>query len=94
VNTLLTYDVNKKHTEIKKAMKAKGYLDFWTSKSVVYYLPNTTLWKNDISSAKTALADIKSVTIKLGVSLERAVAINWSPGDWEALTGNPHDELN
>jgi hypothetical protein len=92
VNTLLTYDVNKKHTEVKKAMKAKGYLDFWTSKAVVYYLPETTVWRNDISSAKTALADIKAVAIKLGVSLERAVAINWSPSDWEAIPGIPHDE--
>ena len=92
MNTLLTYDVNKKHVEVKKAMKAKGYLDFWTSKSVVYYLPETTLWKNDISSAKTALADIKAVAIKLEISLERAVAINWSPSDWEAISGIPHDE--
>lgn len=92
MNTLLTYDVNKKHTEVKKAMKVKGYLEFWTSKSVVYYLPDTTLWKNDISSAKTALADIKAVAINLGVSLERAVAINWSPGDWEAISGIPHEE--
>lgn len=92
MNTLLTYDVNKKHNEVKKAMKAKGYLDFWTVNAIIYYLPNTTLWKNNISSATTAIADIKAVAIKLGVSLERAVAVNWTPKDWEAIPGIPHDE--
>ncbi len=92
MNTLLTYDLNNKHDEVKTAMKEKGYLDFWTVKGMIYYLPNTTLWKNDISSAETAIADISETANDFGVILERAVAVNWTPSDWKAIPGIPHDE--
>lgn len=89
MQVLLTYDVNKLHPDVKKAMKAKGYSDYWTDNSTTYYLPNTTLWKKGITP-QTAISDIETVTSNLNVKLERAVAVNFD--SWAAIPGIPHTE--
>jgi hypothetical protein len=91
MQVLITYDVNKLHKDVKSAMKAKGYYDYWTSNGIAYYLPNTTLWKQNTTS-DTAISDIKEITTVLGVRLERAVAVNWDNGNWSAIPGIPHVE--
>lgn len=72
---LISYDVNAKHTDVKQAMKDKGYYDNWYyDHNPTYYLPNTTLWHKSKTSDQ-AIADIKSVCAILLVTLEKAVAI-------------------
>lgn len=72
---LISYDVNKSHTEVKDAMKANGYFENWhIGNGPTYYLPNTTLWHKSKSSDQ-AIADIKSVCTSLKVTLEKAVAV-------------------
>jgi len=73
---LISYDINKQHTYVKDAMIILGYSTNWnyTSKPT-YYLPNTTLWHSNKSSNQ-AMSDLKNICIRLGVSLEKAVAVN------------------
>ena len=74
-HAVVSYDVNKDHTAVKNAMKAKGYYDnFRNGTGPVYTLPNTTLWHNT-KSTDQAIADIKSVCVSLRVTLEKAVAV-------------------
>jgi hypothetical protein len=48
MDAFITYDVtNGGQKEVKEGMKKKGYYDKWTANNVTYYLPDTTLWKND-----------------------------------------------
>ncbi len=84
---IVTYDVSSKHAEVKRAMRARGYLDSWTSEGQTYYLPNTTLWKPD-ADAGTARAEIEAVAKQLQVRLERAVAVQHTP--WSAIPGIAH----
>lgn len=60
MDALITYDVSAMQAQAKAAMKARGYFDRWDSNGVTYYLPNTTLWKQD-TELSAALADIKAV---------------------------------
>jgi hypothetical protein len=85
MKTLLTYDVSDKQTEVKDAMLKIGYEKRWTSNNSTYYLPNTTLWKNEISPS-TALADIRAVTNGLKVRLVRAIAVDF--GNWDGIPGD------
>jgi len=89
MQTLITYDIKSKHNEVKLAMKAKGYFDYWDKNGNSVYLPNTTLWKNDVGPV-TAMIDIKSVTTFLSVKLERAVAVEFNR--WDDIPGSPIEE--
>lgn len=86
---VINYDVSTKHIEVKKEMKARGYHDAYSDGGVTYYLPNTTLWKPNTETA-TALADVQAVAAKLGVTLQRAIALSLSPRS--AIQGKPHSE--
>lgn len=84
-NTIITYDVKEKQTEVKEKMISKGYMTSWTNeKGTKYYLPNTTIWKKDITT-DIALADLQAVCTELKVKLLRAVATKASP--WSAIPG-------
>jgi hypothetical protein len=95
MNALITYDITIRHTEVKSALKNKGYFDYWTSNNQNYYLPNTSLWKNDISQ-ETALADMQQVLQSLNynqpannqIRMERCVAVPVNP--WSAIPGDAH----
>jgi len=72
---IVSYDVNKLHVDVKNAMKLLGYHERWhypNGKS--YNLPNTTLWHSSKSSNQ-GIADIKAVCLRLGVTLEKAIAV-------------------
>ena len=74
-NVLISYDVSDKNPEVKAALKALNYYDYFTlGTSKVYNLPNTTLWHKSKSSDQ-AMADMKKVCSDLRVTLERAVAV-------------------
>lgn len=75
-NVLISYDVNRLHPEVKSAMLQLGYSINWreTNNTPVYVLPNTTLWHTNKSSNQ-GIADIKAVCLRLGVTLEKAIAV-------------------
>ncbi|MBC6612411.1 hypothetical protein H8B15_15920 [Hymenobacter sp. BT507] len=93
MNTLITYDITIRHTEVKSAMKTKGYADAWTANNQTYYLPNTSLWKKGITP-QTALADLQQVIQSLNsnqpankqIRLERCAAVEWT--NWAAIPGD------
>ncbi|SHJ40392.1 hypothetical protein SAMN02745146_3051 [Hymenobacter daecheongensis DSM 21074] len=95
MNTLITYDITIRHTEVKSAMKNKGYFDYWIANNQNYHLPNTSLWKKD-TSQDTALADMQQVIQTLNynqplnnqIRLERCVAVPAYP--WAAIPGDAH----
>ncbi|MCD0475249.1 hypothetical protein LPB87_12670 [Flavobacterium sp. EDS] len=73
---LVSYDVNKLHIDVKNAMKLLGYREQWNyPNEKSYNLPNTTLWHSSKSSNQ-GITDIKTVCLRLGVSLEKAIAVN------------------
>lgn len=89
MSVLLTYDVDKLHISYKKALKAKGYSDYWTANNNTYYLPNTTLWKKD-GAVTTAKTDMQNVAATLKIKLERAIAVEFS--SWDGIPGEKHTE--
>ncbi len=92
----ITYDVsNHGQSEVKSGMKKLGYSDRWKAHDKIYYLPNTTLWKDDTELSQ-ACADIKSVIANINagraannkVHLERCIVVSASP--WFGIPGEPH----
>ena len=75
-NILISYDVDKLHTQVKTALENFGYLDKFKNSNdpKAYVLPNTTLWHQKKSSDQ-AINDLKTVCANLNVKLEKAVAV-------------------
>lgn len=74
-SVLISYDINKYHIDVKDAMINLGYRTSWNNdKQPTYYLPNTTLWHSNKSSNQS-IFDLKNICIKLGVTLEKAIAV-------------------
>jgi hypothetical protein len=72
---LISYDVNRSHTEVKARLEEMDYYDnFAYDNEPTKYLPNTTLWHKNKSSDQ-AINDLKSVCNSLGVLLEKAVSV-------------------
>jgi len=71
-NVLISYDINKSHTEVKTAMQELNYYDNFKfeGQAKVYELPNTTLW-HKTKTTNQAIADLKGICSKLNVTLER-----------------------
>ena len=84
---LLTYDVDRKQPEVKKALENGGYGDRWKAGDTIYYLPNSTLWHKD-RTVKDAISDIETVCASLNVILERAIAVPTDP--WAGIPGKKH----
>lgn len=78
-NVMITYDVNKLHSDVKNSMESIGYYSYFTlnGSSKIYYMPNTSLW-HKAKSSEQALNDLKSICSNLGVNLEKAVAVKAS----------------
>lgn len=94
---LLTYDVSHRHSEVKDALRKKGLLDSWTSNSVKYNLPNTTMWKSGESvTVTTVLTDMNTVISDLNrgepshriIRLERCITVAFD--SWNGIPGEPH----
>ncbi|GGB73217.1 hypothetical protein GCM10007424_11400 [Flavobacterium suaedae] len=73
---LISYDINKSHTQVKTELESLGYSDNFKYKNGVhrYYLPNTTLWHSRKSSTQ-AMNDLKTVCKKLNVVLDKGIAV-------------------
>jgi len=70
---VISYDIN--HTEVKEEMQQLGYSDYWKyGDGPLYQMPNTTLW-HKARSSDAAINDIKNVCYRLGVNLDKAVAV-------------------
>lgn len=98
MNSLVTYDLEEKifqeskHSQVKAAMKARGYMDSFIAevdgKKSTYYLPNTTLWKQNIEPA-TAKKDLLEVAAQNGAIVERLFASQFAK-NWVGLPGKPY----
>lgn len=75
-NILISYDIDKSHTQVKAALELLGYLDRFKKKNdpKTYILPNTTLLHLKKSSNQ-AMDDIKTTCNRMNVKLEKAVAV-------------------
>jgi hypothetical protein len=73
---LISYDVSDKNKEVKDALVALGYREFWKNRDnpKIYHLPNTTLW-HESKNSNQGLADMQSVCTNLKVKLEKAVSV-------------------
>lgn len=102
MDIVITYDIEEKagsgsgkDTAVKNAMKANGYFDYFvvkdstTRQNGTYYLPNTTLWKKDISAA-TAKTDLLKAAKDNGAVVERLFATQFV--NWDAIQGKKYAE--
>ena len=96
-HALVNYDINTRHSEVKREMIAIGYDDSFTETqgSPIHYLPNTTLVKINTSLAQ-GKSDIHNVIAALNrnvvgnriIVLERLIVTDINPH--EAIRGIPH----
>lgn len=96
-DAILTYDLSTTSdnvsTAVKDSMRKKGYADRYTREKKEWHLPNTTLWKANITS-KTAVEDLKSCVDDYNKSnrtthkVERAVAVPFD--NWYTITEVPY----
>ncbi len=72
-NILISYDIEKSHTEVKNALELLGYSDRFKNSgdSKVYHLPNKTLWHKKKSSDQ-AIVDLKNTCNILNANLQKA----------------------
>lgn len=96
MDVLITYDlVEGKQTEVKDAMKAKGYMQTINgvreedNSPAAMNLPNTTLWKPD-TSPEQARTDLTNAVKICGSKLERVFATGIMSG-WRAIIGQSYD---
>lgn len=73
-NLLISYDVSDKNQEVKAALLALNYYDYFTQNNKNHKLPNTTLF-HQAKSSDQAMADMKKVCVDLKVTLEKAVSV-------------------
>ena len=74
---LISYDIDKSHVQVKRALELLGYRDSFKYKGdqKIYYLPETTLWHSEKSSNR-AITDLQTISRNLKVKLEKAIAVN------------------
>lgn len=102
MDILITYDIEEKagtgsakNTAVKNAMKTNGYYDYFTTTDsatnvkTTYYLPNTSLWKKNITSA-TAKADLLKAAKDNSAIVERLFATQFV--NWDAIPGKKYVE--
>lgn len=90
MDTIITYDIKRNHTEIKTELKSLGYQDTiagvsrGTNTPVVQHLPNTTLLKYGAADTHSVMDQVVSVINKHNGGLDRilcaqlAVGFRWS----------------
>jgi hypothetical protein len=90
MDTIITYDIKRNHTEIKTDLKSLGYKDTiigvsrGTNTAVTQQLPNTTLLKYGAPDTHSVMDQVVSVINKHNGGLDRifcaqlAVGFNWS----------------
>jgi hypothetical protein len=98
MRVIITYDLTEnrlhesKHSQVKDTMKANGYHDYFTiersGKKETYYLPNTTLWKNNITPTQ-AKDDLIAAARKHNADVERLFADEFTD-NWAAISGKKY----
>ncbi|WP_316817299.1 hypothetical protein [Pedobacter nyackensis] len=87
MDILITYDVktpyvgDSKNKAVKDAMKKIGYFDSFTIDGEEYFLPNTSLWKKNITAA-SAKADLLRVAKENSATIERLFATQFVNFDY------------
>ncbi|AYL94244.1 hypothetical protein [Mucilaginibacter celer] len=77
MEVIVTYDIKRNHTEIKKELLSLGYVETitgvsrGTNTSVIQQLPNTTLLKYHAVSTNAVLDQVVGVISKHNGGLER-----------------------
>jgi hypothetical protein len=96
MNILITYDIDKRHPEVKSALIKAGFSDTWIKNQTKYYLPNTTLWSISFSTLKLA-NDIFNKTIEdlnIGKTKDSSIHVKHFMSiqftDSLGITGEPH----
>jgi len=102
MDAIITYDVkaddffDSKNDDVKDAMKELGYHDHFTTNEKttntkkIYYLPNTTLWKKNITPLQ-AKNDLLIVAKKVNANIQRLFADEFTNNNWEAIEGKPYE---
>ncbi len=85
-NVLITYDIDSKHTEVRKSLIEDYSFEekVIASSGKACYLPNTTLYKK-YTTKQNALITLQSVCKAKGVDLKRVITLECS--NWLALPG-------
>lgn len=91
----LCYDVSGHQSEVKSQLESMGYADRWKQGTDIFYLPDTTVWKKDTTSAQAA-KDLDSAIANVNATLSvfdkikrrRGVAFEFT--DWWAFFGEVH----
>ena len=93
MNSVVIFDVNIRHQEVKNAMMALGYFAGWNANNNLYYLPHNTLWRLNIEQANS-LAEIQGVIVRLNstvgaqqIVLQRCIVLPVNP--WAGIQGVP-----
>jgi|GEM_PF-2921782 hypothetical protein len=89
MHILITYDIKTpltgeaKNKVVKDGMKKLGYFDYFLvpGSTVKNFLPNTSLWKKNITSA-TAKADLLKVAKENSATVERLFATQFVNYDY------------
>lgn len=91
---ILCYNVDKKHLEVRNAMKTLGYFDdFWIYKQEKKYeLTNGTLWHNK-KRVSESTKDIKRVCNSLGVTLLKSFSV-LAANEVDAYNGQINEAIN
>lgn len=98
MKVLITYDLNIRHPEVKSELEKLGFADSWESNTVTYYLPNTTLWHNNLLTTDNAENIFLNVIEDLNVGqppqriikAERFIAVPIN--SWSGIPGEPHSK--
>jgi hypothetical protein len=84
---IVAYDIPKNHNSFKAYLIGLKYQDSLQGSKGITYLPNTTLVKEGVTPAQ-GLEDLQAAAKHVGVSLERAIAGEFS--NWTGVFGTPH----
>lgn len=94
MNAYITYDVTARQDDVKAGMRSRGYSDNWRLNYQTWHLPNTSLWKAEVSGVDVPLADINAVIAEVNrknpfgerVALKRCIVL-----EMKAISGIPGD---
>jgi len=98
MKVLITYDISQRHEEVKKALLEAGLRDRWTGNGMTYYLPETTVWHNNLDNA-TAGSQLVQDTIRALnegqpedriIDVQRVMAVIFT--NWAGNRGEPHSD--
>lgn len=97
MNVYITYDAHNGWSDIKPALIEAGFRDRWKGNDQkLYYLPNTSLWHNNLTGTDEAKQLFFSTIDTLNsqraandkIRVGRFIAVQWT--NWSGIEGEPH----